>query len=63
MYNTNVLVICAVKLYYASTRVKEGEEITESQRENGHGNQGSELLARQIGREVACMGIVGFVMS
>ena len=38
---------------YATTRVKEGEEITESQRINGHGNQDSKLLARQAGRDVA----------
>lgn len=38
-YNTYILLIRAVKLYYVSTRIKEGEEITNSQQENGHGNQ------------------------
>jgi hypothetical protein len=59
-YNTYILVIRADKLYQASTRDKEGEQITGSQRENGHGDQESELLARQDGREVAWHGQCGF---
>jgi hypothetical protein len=59
-YNTYILLIRVVRLYYVSTRVKEGEEITELQQGNGvfmdMGTRSELLVARQPGREVALHG-------